>query len=119
MIYDIAATGDGVLVATGPAGRLYRVDSNRDVSLLTGVDARQITRFARNAPSGPVTAFATANPGRVVAIGAGQHAPATYVSAVRDSTQFGDLGTDSLGSHGRCRARTRSGQHRQAGRFVE
>jgi hypothetical protein len=85
VIYDIAATGEAVLAATGPAGRLYRVDANRDVSLLTGVDARQITRFARTAGNAPVTSFATANPGRVVTIGNGQQAPATYTSAVRDS----------------------------------
>jgi len=109
VIYDIAATVEGVLVATGPAGRLYRVDANRDVSLLTGVDARQITRFARTMPGGPVTAFATANPGRVVAIGSGQQAPATYVSAVRDSRSSATWGLIRWEATGGVAPATRSG----------
>jgi hypothetical protein len=44
LIYDLAADDDGgVLVATGPEGRLYKIDRSLDVLLLTGVDARQIT----------------------------------------------------------------------------
>jgi hypothetical protein len=109
VIYDIAATGDGVLVATGPAGRLYRVDGNRDVSLLTGVDARQITRFTRTTPGGAVTAFATANPGRVVAIGSGQQSPATYVSAVRDSRGSAAWGLIRWEAAGGVTLATRSG----------
>jgi hypothetical protein len=109
VIYDIAATGDGVLVATGPAGRLYRVDANRDVSLLTGVDAHQITRFARATPNGPLTAFGTANPGRVVAIGSGQQTPATYLSAVRDSRSSATWGLIRWESTGSVTLATRSG----------
>jgi hypothetical protein len=109
VIYDIAATEDGVLVATGPAGRLYRVDSNRDVSLLTGVDARQITRFARSTPGGPVTAFATANPGRVVGIGTGQQSPATYLSSVRDSRSSAAWGLIRWEARGPVTLATRSG----------
>jgi hypothetical protein len=92
--YDLAATDDGgVLVATGPEGRLYKVLRTRDVLLLTGVDAKQITRFA-----GPVrtggrpAAFATANPGRVIAVGADDQSPATYVSSVRDSKSVASWG---------------------------
>lgn len=86
VIYDLAAQSDGsVLAATGPEGRLYRVTKAREVLLLTGVDAKQITRFATTTrPSGP-TAFATANPGRVVTIGTGQQATASYQSPVRDT----------------------------------
>ena len=109
MIYDIAATNDGVLVATGPAGRLYRVDANRDVSLLTGVDARQITRFARSTPTGPVAAFATANPGRVVTIGSGQQSPATYLSSVRDSRSAATWGLIRWEATGNVTLATRSG----------
>lgn len=84
LAYDLAAQPDGsVLIATGPDGRLYRVTAGLDVLLYTGVDARQITRFA--AVDSGVAAFATANPGRVVAIGAGQQSPARYVSSVLDT----------------------------------
>ena len=109
VIYDIAAMADGVLVATGPAGRLYRVDANRDVSLLTGVDAHQITRFARSTASGPIAAFATANPGRVVAMGTGQQTPATYVSAVRDSRSSATWGLIRWESTGGVTLSTRTG----------
>ncbi len=85
IIYDIAEAPDGVLVATGPSGRLYKVDGNRDVSLLTGVDAKQITSFTQPSPGAAVSAFATANPGRVVGLGAGVQLPATYLSDVRDT----------------------------------
>jgi hypothetical protein len=92
--YDVAATDDGgVLVATGPEGRLYKVLRTRDVLLLTGVDAKQITRFA-----GPVrtggrpAAFSTANPGRVVTVGAEDQSPATYISSVRDSKSVATWG---------------------------
>ena len=47
LIYDLSVTEDGsVLAATGPDGRLYRIERGRNVLLLTGVDAKQITRFA-------------------------------------------------------------------------
>jgi hypothetical protein len=109
VIYDIAPTPEGVLVATGPAGRLYRVDANRDVSLLTGVDAHQITRFARPTANGPVAAFATANPGRVVTMGSGQQTPATYLSAVRDSRSSATWGLIRWESTGGVTLATRTG----------
>ena len=69
LIYDLAVADDGgVLVATGPEGRLYRIERSRDVLLLTGVDAKQITRFAgAPKPGARLAPFATANPGRVMA----------------------------------------------------
>ena len=65
-IYDVAATDDGgVLVATGPEGRLFKVERTREVLLLTGVDAKQITRFASGGTPKVrrLSAFATANAG--------------------------------------------------------
>lgn len=85
VIYDLSAQADGLLVATGPAGRLYKVGRNRDVQLLTGVDAKQITRFATSARTPAVSQLATANPGRVLSLGPGEQTPASYVSAVRDT----------------------------------
>lgn len=84
LVYDLAATSSSdVLVATGPNGRLYRISPDLDVMLHTGVDARQITRFAPGADE--VSAFATANPGRVVSIGPGLQSPARYLSSVHDT----------------------------------
>jgi hypothetical protein len=85
VIYDLLATSDGaVLAASGPEGRLYRVSANREVLLLTGVDARQITRFATG--STDLQAFATANPGRVMTTtGPRPSSPPSYLSPVRDT----------------------------------
>ena len=110
LVYDVAPDGDGqVLVATGPEGRLYRLGPERAVSLLTGVDAGQITRFARrSAPTG-VAAFATANPGRVVDLGADAQSPATYFSPVRDTETVATWGLIRWESTGTVRLSTRSG----------
>jgi hypothetical protein len=91
LVYDLAAQPDGgVLLATGPEGRLYKISPDLDVFLFTGVDARQITRFATNGTD--VSAFATANPGRVVAIGAGVQSPARYLSSVLDTKSVATWG---------------------------
>jgi len=90
VLYDVAVSTDGsVLAASGPDGRLYRVDRNREVMLLTGVDAKQITRLA-GTPEAPV--FATANPGRVIASGPRPQSPASYLSPVRDTRSVSTWG---------------------------
>jgi len=109
VVYDLAGDGDGVLAATGPAGRLYRVTQDRDVQLLTGVDARQITRFVRDEKTRRVSAFATANPGRIVAVGAGRQSPATYMSPVRDTASSSTWGLIRWESTGVVSLSTRSG----------
>jgi sugar lactone lactonase YvrE len=111
IIYDIVAARDGgVLAATGPEGRLYRVESNRDVLLLTGVDARQITRFAGPPrPGARLAPFATANPGRVLSPGSGEQEKATYVSGVRDTKSVATWGLIRWESAGPVSLYTRSG----------
>jgi hypothetical protein len=84
VLYDLLAIGTGaVLAASGPEGRLYRIERDRKVLLLTGVDAKQITRFSSG--SGDLPVFATANPGRVIAAGSRSQSPAAYISPVRDT----------------------------------
>ena len=110
VIYDVAAQNqDAVLVATGGDGRLYRVDRDRQVSMFTGVDARQITRFSTSARAGAPVTFATANPGRIVAIGSGEQSPATYVSPVRDTKGVSSWGLIRWESAGTVTMFTRSG----------
>jgi sugar lactone lactonase YvrE len=109
LIYDIAVDPEGVLAATGPAGRLYRVDGTRDVSLLTGVDARQITRFASAPRARTLAAFATANPGRVISVGPGREAQASYTSAVRDTRSVATWGLIRWEGQGPVTLFTRSG----------
>ena len=111
IIYDIvAAEVGGVLAATGPEGRLYRIEANRDVLLLTGVDARQITRFGGPPRSGArLAAFATANPGRVLSPGTGEQATATYISGVRDTKSVATWGLIRWEAAGTVALFTRSG----------
>ncbi len=110
LIYDVAAADDGqVLVATGPEGRLYRLGPDRAVSLLTGVDAGQITRFSRRSGTGEVEAFATANPGRVITLGAEAQSPATYYSPVHDTRTVATWGVIRWESDGAVALSTRSG----------
>jgi hypothetical protein len=95
VIYDLAAADNGaVIAATGQEGRLYRIERDREVLLLTGVDARQITRFAGRAkPGAQVPVLATANPGRIMAPASGAPAtPATYTSPVRDTKNIATWG---------------------------
>src|SRR4029079_7661773 len=94
LIYDLSATDDGgALIATGPNGRLYRIGKDRDVWLVTGVDAKQITRFAGRVRSGArMPALVTANPGRVLPPGPSDQASATFISPVRDSRSIATWG---------------------------
>jgi hypothetical protein len=109
LIFDLAVQSDGsLLVATGSEGRLYTVQADRQVSLYTGVDAQQITRLL--APTGRgASAMATANPGRVIAIGATNQSPATYVAPVRDTKSASSWGTIRWEATGPVRLFTRSG----------
>ncbi len=110
LVYDLAAQQDGsVLVATGPEGRLYGVAADRDVRLLTGVDAKQITRFATGTRLAPLGAFATANPGRVMAVGTGVQSPAHFVSPVRDTQSVATWGLIRWEATGAVSLATRSG----------
>jgi hypothetical protein len=111
VIYDLTIAGDGgVLAATGPEGRLYRVERGREVLLLTGVDAKQVTRFAASPkPGARIAPFATANPGRVMAPGTGDQATSTYFSSVRDSKSVATWGLVRWEGAGQVALYTRSG----------
>jgi hypothetical protein len=88
---------------------LYKVDRTRDVSLLTGVDAKQITRFATTGPAHTLTGFATANPGRVIAVGSGVQSPASYRSPVRDTRSVATWGLIRWDASGPVALFSRSG----------
>jgi len=72
------------------------------------VDAKQVTRFARKADGTP-SAFVTANPGRVVGLGAGPQASASYVSPVRDTKSVSTWGLIRWEGTGAVTIHTRSG----------
>lgn len=110
VVYDLAAEADGsVLVATGPEGRLYRISSGLDVSLFTGVDARQITRFAGGGGNAAIAAFATANPGRLMAVGDEAQSTSRYVSSVLDTKSVAAWGVVRWNAVGAVVVSTRSG----------
>jgi hypothetical protein len=110
LVYDLASQTDGgVLVATGPEGRLYKIERRLDVLLLTGVDARQVTRFASRTRGAALTAFATANPGRVISVGTAAQSPARFLSAVQDTKSVATWGLLRWESTGGVTLSTRSG----------
>ena len=105
--YDLLATADGgVIVASGPEGRLYKIGRNREVTLLTGVDAKQITHFAG---TGEAPIFATANPGRVIVTSARPQSPASYTSPVRDTHSVSAWGVVRWEATGPVEIFTRAG----------
>ena len=108
-IYDVAAKDDGgVLVASGPDGRLYRIDPDRHVFLYSGVDAKQITRILAPIDRN-LSVIATANPGRVVSLGPSEQTPATYTSPVKDTKSASTWGIIRWESIGTVAMYTRSG----------
>ena len=109
LIYDLAVQSDGsVLVSTGPEGRLYTLQPNREVFLHTGVDARQITRLVVPGGRAP-SVMATANPGRVITMGSSEQSPATYVSPVRDTKSASTWGAIRWEASGPVVLYTRAG----------
>jgi hypothetical protein len=92
--YDLAIESDGaVLVASGPQGRLYRLEGDPPRATLLGrAPAKQVTRFLAASKG---TYYATANPGKVFRLGPGRAALGTYISDVRDTQTVSIWGTIS------------------------
>jgi sugar lactone lactonase YvrE len=91
--YDVLPEPDGtVLVATGPAGKIFRLAGDPlEPSLLADSPASQVTALAR-APGGALL-YATANPARIERLSAGLAGSGTYESAVRDARTVAAWGT--------------------------
>jgi hypothetical protein len=110
--FDVLPDGpDGVLIATGNGGRLYRASGHPSrATLVTRVTGQQATAIL---PVGQLRYVATANPGRVVTVGTARAAQGTYTSEVKDAgtlAQWGALSwrTPTEGN-GRVQVFTRSG----------
>ena len=81
--YDVVVDGDGILVATGGKGKLFRLSGEPIRSVLvTRVPAQQATMFVRN---GSATMIATANPGYLMSLSPTRSARGTYESEVKDA----------------------------------
>jgi hypothetical protein len=109
VIYDIALDADGGLfAASGPEGRLYKIVASQKAQMLTGVDAHQVTRLLTGA-GGHLAAFATANPGRLIAVGSALQSPASYISPVHDTKSASTWGAIRWESTGTVALQTRTG----------
>jgi hypothetical protein len=89
MIYDIAgASNGGVLLSTGPHGRIYQVKDG-EVSLLASVPEKQIVSIATG---GNETLITTTNSGAVYRMDNAPPAKAEFRSAVKDVERFSHFG---------------------------
>ncbi len=111
--YDTAfAPGGGLLVATGPKGKIFRVDGDPpQVTLVGRAPAQQVTRFLSR-PTGE-TLLVTSNPGKLLKLSPGRAERGTYESDVRDTQTVSTWGAiswrGSTPSGTRLEIRTRSG----------
>ncbi|MBU21905.1 MAG: hypothetical protein CL476_02185 [Acidobacteria bacterium] len=84
--------GRGILVGTGPDGRIYRLTGDlATATLLTRVAAGQVTTMAYGS-SGRLH-FATANPAKLFVLSDAIAPRGTYLSDVRDATTVASWGT--------------------------
>ena len=83
--------GGSLLVATGNAGKIYRLAGEPwRAMLLTRFDAQQITAMLG---AGSVRYFATSNPAHVVRVDAGRAADGLFLSEARDAGTVASWGT--------------------------
>ncbi len=82
--HSLAVVGSGaVLVGTGDKGKVYRVRSAGEWTLVATLPAEQVTALARGA--GDSAVVVTSNPARVYALDAKTAATGTFVSKVKDA----------------------------------
>lgn len=83
MPFGLVATSEGVVIATGNKGQLYRVKDDRSWTMLATLPAQQATALARG--DGGNLVVATANPGRLHALEAGGSEQGSFVSKAQDA----------------------------------
>jgi hypothetical protein len=90
--YDLLVEdGGSLLVATGSAGKIYRLAGEPwRTMLVTRFDAQQVTAMLG---TGSVRYFATSNPAHVVRVDAGRAADGQYVSDAKDAGTVATWGT--------------------------
>ncbi|HVQ29314.1 MAG TPA: WD40 repeat domain-containing protein [Vicinamibacteria bacterium] len=89
----LVSTADGVLVATGSKGKLYRVRDDRTWTLLAVLPAEQLTGLARRSDAGAVVA--SSSPGKVFSLDDAPGERGTFVSKAKD--------TETVSAWGRLR----------------
>ncbi len=89
----LVAGGDGVLLATGSRGKLYRIRDDRTWTLLAVLPAEQLTGLVRRSPAGAVVA--SSSPGKVFGLDEAPGERGTFVSKAKD--------TETVSAWGRLR----------------
>ena len=114
--YDLLIEPDGgLLVATGPDGKIFRlIGDPGEATLITSAAAQQVTTFLRLASGQRY--YATANPGKVFAMRDGLADEGSYLSEVRDAETVATWGTiqwrATTPEDSQIRIQTRSGNTR-------
>jgi sugar lactone lactonase YvrE len=89
--YDLAVEPDGLLVATGGKGKIFRLAGEpTQTTLVTRVSAQQAMMLQR---AGSRTLIATANPGQVLSLASHRASHGTYESDVKDARVVSTWGT--------------------------
>lgn len=90
--FDLAIDDDGsLLVATGNAGKIYRLAGEPwRAMLVTRLDAQQVTSILA---AGAARYFATSNPAHIVRFDSGRAAEGQYLSEVKDAGTVASWGT--------------------------
>ena len=111
MPFAVAATREGVVIATGNKGHLYRVKDDRSWTMLATLPAQQATALATG-DQGDLVA-ATANPGRVHALEGAGSDQGSFLSKTQDTetvSRWGRLRFDAQIPPGtEVKIQTRSG----------
>lgn len=81
--HSLAVNGSAVLVGTGDRGKVYRVRSAGEWTLVAALPAEQVTALARGA--GDSAVVVTSNPARVYTLDAKTATTGTFVSKVKDA----------------------------------
>lgn len=113
--YDVALRGETVLFSTDGPGRIYEIDPQRRIRLITQTNEGEITRLVES--DGRFVA-ATINQGRILSIGGGTATAGSYESPVHDAAsiaRWGRLEWNANGD-GRVAFQTRSGNSAQPDR---
>jgi outer membrane protein assembly factor BamB len=88
MVYTLAAGSGGVLLGTGPTGRIYELQGN-ELSLVGSVPEKQVVSIS-GSPSGPVVT--TTNAGAVYRLDGRATKTPEYRSAAKDVERFSRFG---------------------------
>ena len=107
LVYALAPTPDGVVVATGNRAGLYRVERIGSAAQLLAPTQGQVTALAPGA--GGVLWAATANPVALLRLGPGRASTGEITSGLLDCRRFAHFGHARFHAHGGVEILTRSG----------